>query len=135
MRREDIIDRKADRADLVNMNLHGGGFYVSPYGRDINRYMSNYVRGGIDRFGPRYTDIRYTEDRGRLDGLRRDEYRSYRESRDEVERRMSGYSRNDPEYNRLQERLFRLDTRYAERERDFENRFKNLDVKYSINRW
>lgn len=132
MRRGEALDR---RADLVQMVPYGGGRYSTPYGRDVNRYMSNYVRGGIDRYGNRYSDLRYGEERRRLDTMRGDEYRSYRESRDDIERRMSGYSRNDPEYNRLQEQLFHLDRRHAERERDFENRFKSMDVEHSITRW
>ncbi|MCD8139062.1 MAG: hypothetical protein LUE17_04665 [Planctomycetaceae bacterium] len=60
---------------------------------------------------------------------------AYRNQRREMENRLSTSSRTSPEYTRLERELNDLDRRHAERERNYERDFRNMDADYSVSQW
>lgn len=80
-------------------------------------------------------DGRYQTARRQLNERRNTDADTYRDNRRQLEGRLSSASRTTPEYDRLERELNDLDRRHAERERNYERDFRNMDADYSIARW
>ncbi len=80
-------------------------------------------------------DHRYQQERRRMDERRLRETSAYQDQRRQLENRLSNQSRTHPDYTRLERELNDLDRRHAERERNYERDFRNMDADYSVSRW
>lgn len=81
-------------------------------------------------------DVRYNEERIKLNEQRMRSQREYREKRTELENKLSGLQRGSSEYDRLQNQIGDLDRSHVEREQKFENEYRNMDAKFSsASRW
>lgn len=103
-----------------------------------NDSVAGYYDDRIEEERERLSDVndgRYQTARRQLNERRNTDADIYRDHRRQLEGRLSNASRTSPEYDRLERELNDLDRRHAERERNYERDFRNMDADYSIARW
>ena len=107
--------------------------------RDRSRdSVAGYYDNRAEEERERLSDVndgRYQTARRQLNERRNTDSDIYRDHRRQLEGRLSTASRTSPEYDRLERELNDLDRRHAERERNYERDFRNMDADYSIARW
>ncbi|MCD8350944.1 MAG: hypothetical protein LUC93_10085 [Planctomycetaceae bacterium] len=122
-------DRFAGRDDNRRDLFSGFGVGDSVAGYYHERSDDARRTPGVDN------DHRYQQARRQMDDRRLRETGAYRDQRRQLENRLSTSSRTSPDYTRLERELNDLDRRHAERERNYERDFRNMDADYSVARW
>lgn len=111
--------------------------YIAPI---ESKVTGRYVDGNPtfmkeNDLAPERSDLRYTEERLRLDERRMSGLRDYQEKRSDLERQLSNATNGSNEYYRLQILLDRLDKEHGDNEQRFERDFRNMDARYSGTNW
>lgn len=106
--------------------------------RDVANIMPEGYTGGpsaSELRSEQRADVRYAEERVKLNEERMKSQRDYRQKREGLQKRLSGLASDSAEYKRIERELSDLDRGHVEAEKKLESAYRNMDAKFSGNNW